>query len=160
MGVNSISFGSPHVRPMWTRSTCGEPNEIKEHTHPKTIAALARDQSKKLDVKETPDRGVYVKDLSTFSAKNSDDMMKIMTKGNENRKVASTAMLVCCRKITPWWWHPLGFVGSATRTMHTWALRLQYPPRHTHTHITHTHTWPLRLRVRVAKQRNRLLPAR
>jgi len=53
---------------------------------------LAKDQSKKLDVKETPDRGVYVKDLATFSAKNSDDMMKIMTKGNENRKVASTAM--------------------------------------------------------------------
>ena len=37
MGVNSISFGSPHVRPMWALSTCGEPDEIKKHTHPKNI---------------------------------------------------------------------------------------------------------------------------
>ena len=38
MRVNSISFGSPHVRPMGR--TCGEPDEIKENTHPKTITAL------------------------------------------------------------------------------------------------------------------------
>ena len=40
-GVNSISPGSPHVRPMWTLSTrtCGEPelDEIKKNTHPKWI---------------------------------------------------------------------------------------------------------------------------
>ena len=29
MGVNSISFGSPHVRPMGAHRTRGEPNEIK-----------------------------------------------------------------------------------------------------------------------------------
>ena len=32
VAVNSISFGSPHVRPM--ERTCGEPNEIKKNTHP------------------------------------------------------------------------------------------------------------------------------
>ena len=45
MGVNSISFGSPHVRPMWALSTCGEPNEIKKNTHPKNSTALSRDQA-------------------------------------------------------------------------------------------------------------------
>ena len=29
MGVNSIPFGSPHVRLMGVHRTCGEPNEIK-----------------------------------------------------------------------------------------------------------------------------------
>ena len=41
MGVNSISFGSPHVCSMGR--TCGEPNEIKKNTPPKNIAALVRD---------------------------------------------------------------------------------------------------------------------
>ena len=35
MGINAISSGSPHVRPMGR--TCGEPNEIKKNTHPKTF---------------------------------------------------------------------------------------------------------------------------
>ena len=42
MGVNSISSGSPHVRPMGR--TCGEPDEIKKNTHPKTFTALFREQ--------------------------------------------------------------------------------------------------------------------
>ena len=41
MGVNSISSGSPHVRPMGR--TCGEPDEIKRNTHPKRITAFFRD---------------------------------------------------------------------------------------------------------------------
>ena len=47
MGVNSISFGSPHVRctPMWALSTCGEPNKIKKNTHPKNIAARSHEQA-------------------------------------------------------------------------------------------------------------------
>ena len=42
MGVNPISSGSPHVRPMGR--TCGEPDEIKKHTHPKHFTALFREQ--------------------------------------------------------------------------------------------------------------------
>ena len=42
MGVNPISSGSPHVRPM--RRTCGEPDEIKKNTHPKNFTALFREQ--------------------------------------------------------------------------------------------------------------------
>ena len=39
MGVNSISFGPPHVRPLGY--TCGEPNEIKKNTHPKNICLFS-----------------------------------------------------------------------------------------------------------------------
>jgi len=42
MAVNSISSGSPHVRPMGR--TCGEPDEIKKNTHPKNFTALFREQ--------------------------------------------------------------------------------------------------------------------
>ena len=44
MGVNSISFGPPHIRPMWALSACGEPNEIKKNTHPKNLPALCHGQ--------------------------------------------------------------------------------------------------------------------
>ena len=45
MGVNPISLGSPHVRPVGVHRTCGEPNEIKVNTHPTNITALFRDQA-------------------------------------------------------------------------------------------------------------------
>ena len=38
MAVNSISLGSPHVRPVVR--TCGEPDEIKKNTHPKNTTAF------------------------------------------------------------------------------------------------------------------------
>ncbi len=37
-------------------------------------------------VKERPDVGVYVKDLSAFVVNNADDMDRIMTLGNKNSK--------------------------------------------------------------------------
>lgn len=37
-----------------------------------------------LQVKERPDVGVYVKDLSAFVVNNADDMDRIMTLGNKN----------------------------------------------------------------------------
>ena len=40
-GVNSISFGSPHVHPIEVHRTCGQPNEIKKNTHPKHIIAFS-----------------------------------------------------------------------------------------------------------------------
>ena len=43
MAVNSILSGSPHARPMGR--TCGEPNEIKINTHPKTFTALFRERT-------------------------------------------------------------------------------------------------------------------
>ena len=41
--VNSISSGSPHVRPMGR--TCGEPDEIKKNTHPEKFTALFRERT-------------------------------------------------------------------------------------------------------------------
>jgi len=39
-----------------------------------------------IQVKERPDIGVYVKDLSAFVVNNADDMDRIMTLGNKNSK--------------------------------------------------------------------------
>ena len=47
---------------------------------------LGKDQNGRLEVKERPDVGVYVKDLSAFVVNNADDMDRIMTLGNKNRK--------------------------------------------------------------------------
>ncbi|XP_077465335.1 kinesin-like protein KIF3A [Stigmatopora argus] len=53
---------------------------------------LAKDQTQRLEVKERPDVGVYIKDLSGYVANNADDMDRIMTLGNKNRSVGSTNM--------------------------------------------------------------------
>jgi kinesin family protein 3/17 len=45
---------------------------------------LRSDQSTRLEVKERPDVGVYVKDLITHVVHNADEMDKIMTLGNKN----------------------------------------------------------------------------
>lgn len=37
-------------------------------------------------VKERPDVGVYIKDLSGYVVNNADDMDRIMTLGHKNRK--------------------------------------------------------------------------
>ncbi|CAG5131881.1 unnamed protein product [Candidula unifasciata] len=53
---------------------------------------LGKDQHQRLEVKERPDVGVYVKDLSAFVVNNADDMDRIMTLGNKNRSVGATNM--------------------------------------------------------------------
>ncbi|CAD5114844.1 DgyrCDS3880 [Dimorphilus gyrociliatus] len=53
---------------------------------------LGKDQNVRLEVKERPDVGVYVKDLSMFVVNNADDMDRIMTMGNKNRVVGATNM--------------------------------------------------------------------
>ncbi|GFS26918.1 kinesin-like protein [Elysia marginata] len=53
---------------------------------------LGKDQNARLEVKERPDVGVYVKDLSAFVVNNADDMDRIMTLGNKNRSVGATNM--------------------------------------------------------------------
>ena len=47
---------------------------------------LGKDQTHRLEVKERPDVGVYVKDLSAFVVNNADDMDRIMTLGNKNSR--------------------------------------------------------------------------
>jgi kinesin family protein 3/17 len=53
---------------------------------------LGKDQLQHLEVKERPDVGVYVKDLSMYVVNNADDMDRIMTLGNKNRAVGATNM--------------------------------------------------------------------
>lgn len=47
---------------------------------------LSKNSTARLEVKERPDVGVFVKDLSTYVVNNADDMDRIMTLGNKNRK--------------------------------------------------------------------------
>ncbi|KAK3100624.1 hypothetical protein FSP39_022761 [Pinctada imbricata] len=53
---------------------------------------LGKDQHARLEVKERPDVGVYVKDLSAYVVYNADDMDRIMTVGNKNRVTGATNM--------------------------------------------------------------------
>lgn len=48
---------------------------------------LGKNQQAKLDVKERPDFGVYVKDLSTVMVHSPNEMEKLMGLGNKNREV-------------------------------------------------------------------------
>ncbi|XP_014206382.1 kinesin-like protein KIF3A [Copidosoma floridanum] len=56
---------------------------------------LNKDQNQKLDLKERPDVGVYVKDLSGYVVNNADDLDKIMSIGNRNRITGATAINTC-----------------------------------------------------------------
>lgn len=51
------------------------------------IRDLLIKNSAKLEVKERPDVGVFVKDLSTYIVNNADDMDRIMSLGNKNSKL-------------------------------------------------------------------------
>nr|XP_021400760.1 kinesin-like protein KIF3C [Lonchura striata domestica] len=53
---------------------------------------LAKDQSKKLELKENPETGVYIKDLSSFVTKNVKEIEHVMNLGSQTRSVGSTNM--------------------------------------------------------------------
>jgi kinesin family protein 3/17 len=53
---------------------------------------LGKDQNHRLEVKERPDVGVYVKDLSSVVCHSADDMERTMSIGNRNRSTGSTNM--------------------------------------------------------------------
>ncbi|XP_024083610.1 kinesin-like protein KIF3A isoform X2 [Cimex lectularius] len=53
---------------------------------------LTSNSSASLEVKERPDVGVFIKNLTTYVVNNADDMDRIMTIGNKNRVVGATAM--------------------------------------------------------------------
>ncbi|XP_043946285.1 kinesin-like protein KIF3B [Protopterus annectens] len=53
---------------------------------------LSKDQSKRLELKERPDTGVYVKDLSSFVTKSVTEIEHVMNVGNQNRSVGATNM--------------------------------------------------------------------
>lgn len=45
---------------------------------------LSKNPQKRLEIRERPDIGVYVKDISSFVVKNVDDMEKLMSIGTKN----------------------------------------------------------------------------
>ena len=53
---------------------------------------LAKDQSKTCDLKENPDTGVYVKDLTTFVVKSVSEINNVLQVGKKNRSVGATLM--------------------------------------------------------------------
>lgn len=53
---------------------------------------LSVDRTTKLDVKEDPDKGIYVKNLTTVIVKDSAEAERSMLEGSKNRKTASTKM--------------------------------------------------------------------
>ncbi|XP_064381919.1 kinesin-like protein KIF3B [Halichondria panicea] len=53
---------------------------------------LNKNQGTKLELKERPDTGVYVKDLSSFIAKSVKEIEQVMSVGNQNRSVGRTDM--------------------------------------------------------------------
>lgn len=53
---------------------------------------LSKDQGRRLELKERPDTGVYVKDLQSFVCKSVKEIEHVMNVGNQNRAVGATNM--------------------------------------------------------------------
>ncbi|XP_078723009.1 kinesin-like protein KIF3B [Lampetra fluviatilis] len=53
---------------------------------------LSRDQSRRLELRERPDTGIHVKDLSSFVTKSAREIEHVMGIGNQNRSVGATNM--------------------------------------------------------------------
>ncbi|KAM9394099.1 kinesin-like protein KIF3B [Pholidichthys leucotaenia] len=53
---------------------------------------LSKDQSRRLKLRERPDTGVYVKNLSSFVTKSVREIEHVMNVGNQNRSVGATNM--------------------------------------------------------------------
>ncbi|EKX43204.1 hypothetical protein GUITHDRAFT_73421 [Guillardia theta CCMP2712] len=53
---------------------------------------LAKDPKNKLDLKEDNDRGVYVKDLTSYVVKGATEMENVLLAGKKNRSVGATLM--------------------------------------------------------------------
>ena len=56
------------------------------------VRDLLGNSNKKLEVREDPKKGTFVKDLSYYSLKDTDDIEKALNKGNNNRHVGATSM--------------------------------------------------------------------
>ena len=56
------------------------------------VRDLLGDSTKKLDIREDPKKGTFVKDLTYINIKDSNDTEKCLDKGNKNRHVGHTSM--------------------------------------------------------------------
>jgi kinesin family protein 3/17 len=53
---------------------------------------LSKNPNNKLELKETPDSGVYVKDLTSFVVKGVQEMNNVLAVGKKNRTTGATLM--------------------------------------------------------------------
>ena len=53
---------------------------------------LSTETTKRLELRERPEVGVYVKDLSSFVCKNINEIERVLAKGHQNRSVGATNM--------------------------------------------------------------------
>ena len=56
------------------------------------VRDLLGDSKKKLDIREDPKKGTFVKDLNYINIKDSNDIEKCLNKGNKNRHIGQTSM--------------------------------------------------------------------
>lgn len=56
---------------------------------------LNKDQTKKYELRENTDIGVYVKDLSSFVCKSVKEIEQVMFIGNQNRKIGCVCNTCC-----------------------------------------------------------------
>ena len=62
---------------------------------------LNKDQTKKYELRENTDIGVYVKDLSSFVCKSVKEIEQVMYIGNQNRKIGYVSS-TCCTLSEGW----------------------------------------------------------
>ena len=86
--MKRILFWKPCSFPkLGTTASCQPPNYHSTASLSLTRDLLHKDQSQRLELKERPDTGTYVKDLSSFVCKSVTEIEHVMSVGNGNRSV-------------------------------------------------------------------------
>ena len=78
---------------------------------------LSKNQSIRLEIKERPDVGVFVKDLSTYVVNNAEDMERIMLMGNKNSKSHLPFMILFDQFLI--YFKFVGSVGATQMNIHS-----------------------------------------
>jgi len=65
---------------------------LKEIYNEEIRDLLGKDSSKKLEMREDPKSGVFVKDLNIFQVRNTSELEKALTYGNKNKHMGETSM--------------------------------------------------------------------
>lgn len=94
-GVIPRSFSKifQHIRSMSNRKYLTHVSYYEIYNEEvRDLLAPVEKQKERLEVKEKPESGFYVKDLSLIQVKNEEEMMKLFEAGNRNRSVGATLM--------------------------------------------------------------------
>ena len=80
---------------------------------------LSKNQNQHLEIKERPDVGVFVKDLSTYVVNNADDMERIMQLGNKNSRFSHVMVWIIKGTIIIQSIMFLGSIGATQMNIHS-----------------------------------------